>query len=101
LAHAAAGGDLDIDCATLEGDEFRFSAGGDLRFYIHDLTNAKVMIKDLGSYWEAVLGNGQLNIWLKAGGDATLVTEQEVKLQPPYYMLGNIERPAPQTARQD
>lgn len=95
LAHAAAGGDLDIDCATLEGDEFRFSAGGDLRFYIHDLTNAKVMIKDLGSYWEAVLGNGQLNIWLKAGGDATLVTEQEVKLQPPYYMLGNIERPAP------
>jgi len=95
LVHAAAGGNLDIDCATLEGDEFKFGAGRDLRFYVHDLTDAKVMIKDLGSYWEAILGTGRLRIWLKAGGDVTLVTDQEVKAQPPQYMLGNIERPAP------
>ncbi len=93
LIHAAAGGDLDLDCAALEGDEFIFSAGRDLRFYIHDLTDARVMIKDLGTYWEALLGSGRLNIWLKAGGDVTLVTDQEVKPQPPDYMLGNIERP--------
>jgi hypothetical protein len=98
LLHAAAGGDLNIDCATLEGNEFTFSAGGDLRFYIHDLTDARVMIKDLGTYWEAVLGNGRLNIWLKAGGDAVLITDREVKAQPPYYLLGNVERPAPETS---
>jgi len=94
LAHAAAGGDLNIDCATLEGDELRFGAGGDLRFYLHDLTDARVMIKDLGGYWEAILGRGSLNIWLTAGGDVTLVTDQEVKAQPPDFILGNIERPA-------
>jgi hypothetical protein len=100
LIHAAAGGDLDIDCTALEGSEFRFSAGGDLRFYIHDLNDAKVMIKDLGTYWEAVLGNGRLNIWLKAGGDATLVTDQKVQAQPPHFMLGNIERPTSETTHQ-
>jgi hypothetical protein len=93
LVHAAAGGDLDLDCATLAGDDFKFTSGRDLRFYIHDLTDAKVMIKDLGNYWEAVLGNGRLPIWLKAGGDVTLVTAQEVQAQPPHYLLGNIERP--------
>ncbi len=93
LVHAAAGGDLNIDCATLEGGEFKFVAGRDLRFYIHELRDAKIMIKDLGTYWEAVLGSGRLNIWLKAGGDVTLVTDQDVKAQPPYYLLGNIERP--------
>ena len=93
LAHAAAGGDVNIDCATLEGNEFRFGAGRDLRFYVHDLTDAKVMIKDLGSYWEAILGSGRLKIWLTAGGDVTLVTDQEVKAQSPYTILGNIERP--------
>jgi hypothetical protein len=103
LVHAAAGGNLDIDCATLEGGEFKFGAGRDLRFYVHDLTDAKIMIKDLGSYWEAILGSGRLQIWLSAGGDVTLVTDLEVKAQPPNYMLGNIERPAsaPETTRQD
>jgi hypothetical protein len=97
LVHAAAGGDLDIDCATLEGSELRFSAGRDLRFYAHDLTDARVIIKDQGSYWEAVLGDGGTKIKLQAGSDVTLVTNQEVKAQPPYYVLGNIERPAPGT----
>lgn len=91
LAHAAAGGDLDVDCATLDGAEFRFSAGNDLRFYVHDLADARVMIRDLGACWEAVLGSGRLAIWLKAGGDVTLVTDQAVQAQPPDYLLGNIE----------
>jgi len=94
LVHAAAGGDLDIDCATLAGNELKFGAGRDLRFYVHELTDAKVIIKDLGNYWEALLGDGRTKIKLSAGGDVTLVTDQEVKAQPPYYLLGNIERPA-------
>ncbi len=99
LAHAAAGRDLDIDGATLSGSDFKFSAGRDLRFYIHDLTDARIRIKDSGNIWEAVLGNGQLNIWLTAGGDVTLVTDQEVKAQPPHYVLGNIERPSATTGK--
>jgi hypothetical protein len=101
LIHAAAGGDLNIDCTALGGDEFKFSAGRDLRFHVRDLDDAKVMIREAGTYWEAVLGSGQIKIWLKAGGDVTLVTDQEVQPQPPYYLLGNIERPAPETAQQD
>ena len=95
LVHAAAGGDLNIDCAALQGEEFRFTAGRDLRFYVHDLADAKLMIRDLGGYWEAILGTGRLSVWLKAGGDVTLVTDLQVKAQPPHYLLGNIERPAP------
>jgi hypothetical protein len=95
LLHAAAGGDLDIDCVTLGGSELKFGAGRDLRFYVRNLTDAQVSIKDLGNYWEALLGEGRTKIKLSAGGDVTLVTDQEVKAQPPYYLLGNIERPAP------
>ena len=94
LVQAAAGGDLDIDCVTLGGDDFKFSAGRDLRFYVHDLDDAKIMIREAGTYWEAVVGNGQLKVWVKAGGEVTLITDREVQPQPPYYVLGNIERPA-------
>jgi hypothetical protein len=97
LAHASAGGDLNISCIRLDGQDFKFEAGRDLRFYVRDLRDAKVMIREAGTYWEAVLGNGQLNVWLKAGGDVTLVTDQEVHAQPPHYLLGNIERPTPAT----
>jgi hypothetical protein len=58
LVHAAAGGDLNIDCATLGGDEIKFSAGRDLRFHARDLDDAKVMITEAGTYWEAVLAAG-------------------------------------------
>jgi hypothetical protein len=102
LIHAAAGGDLNLDCATLGGDDFKFRAGRDLRFDVHELDDAKVMIREAGgTYWEAVVGNGQLKVWLIAGGEVTLVTDREVQAQPPYYVLGNIERPAPETAQHD
>ena len=94
LVHAAAGGDLDIDCATLEGSDLKFGAGRDLRFYVHDLIDAKVSIMDRGSYWEALLGDGRITLKLRAGGDVTLVTDREVQAQPPDYILGDIERPA-------
>ncbi len=99
LVHAAAGGDLNIECATLGGSEFKFSAGRDLRFYVRYLDNAKIMIREMDTYWEAVLGDGRLNIWLKAGGDVTLITDREVQPQPPHYLLGNVERPAPETTQ--
>jgi hypothetical protein len=98
LVHAAAGGDMNIDCTTLGGDDFKFTAGRDLRFHVRDLADAKVMIREAGTYWEAVLGNGQLKVWLNAGGEATLITDREVQAQPPYYALGNIERPATDAA---
>jgi hypothetical protein len=97
LVHAAAGGDLNIDCASLGGDEFKCSAGRDLRFRARDLDDARVMIREAGTYWEAVLGSGRRKVWLNAGGDVTLITAREVKAQPPYYVLGNIEQPAAAT----
>lgn len=95
LLHAAAGGSLDIDCPALNGQDLRFQAGRDLRFYVHELTDARVMVDDLGGYWEGVIGNGTMRIFLKAGGDVTLVTEHNVVAAPPHYILGTIERPAP------
>ncbi len=97
LVHAAAGGDLQIDCATLGGDDFKFGAGRDLRFHVRELNDARIIINEADTYWEAVLGSGRITVRLKAGGDVTLVTDQEVQPQPPYYLLGNIERPAPET----
>jgi hypothetical protein len=93
LVHASAGGAMDLECETVVGDEVKFAAGRDLRFHVRDLTHARVMINDLGGYWEGVIGDGGREIRLKAGGDVTLVTTQEVQSQPPSYILGNIERP--------
>jgi hypothetical protein len=93
LVHASAGGAMDLECEMLAGDDVKFAAGRDLRFHVHDLDDAKVMVNDLGGYWEGIIGNGQRQIRLKAGGDVTLVTNQPVKGQPPDYVLGNIETP--------
>jgi len=93
LVNASAGGNMDLDCDRLAGEGFKFGAGRDLRFYIRELNDAKFMINDLGGYWEAVLGEGRVPIRLNAGGDVTLVTDQEVSAQPPNYILGRIERP--------
>jgi hypothetical protein len=93
LVHVSAGGAMDLDCETIAGDDLKFASGRDLRFYIHDLTDAKIMVDDLGGYWEGIIGAGRRKIRLKAGGDVTLVTDQEVKGQPPHYVLGKIEKP--------
>jgi hypothetical protein len=93
LVHASAGGKMDFECDAIEGNDAKFAAGRDLRCYIKSLANAKVMVNDLGGYWEAILGDGQTRLRLEAGGDATLVTDQAVNAQPPQYVLGKVERP--------
>jgi hypothetical protein len=64
-----------------------------LRCYIRDLTSARVIVNDQGGYWEGVIGAGSVTVRLKAGGDATLVTDQVIEAVPPDYILGQIERP--------
>jgi hypothetical protein len=93
LVHASAGAALEIECERIEGDALQCSAGRELRIYIRDLRDAKLMINDLGGYWEGVIGAGRIKIRLTAGGDVTLVTDQTVAAQPPQYILGMIERP--------
>jgi hypothetical protein len=92
VGNASAGGTLDLDCETLPGEKVEFSAGGDLRFHIHDLTSAHIRVKDLGGFWEAKIGEGQKSVSLKSGGDVTLVTDQKVEPLPPNYILGKIEK---------
>ena len=93
LVHVSAGGSLDFECEQVEGDDVKFTAGRDLRCYIRGLTDARFMVDDLGGYWEAVVGDGRTKIRLKAGGDVTLVTDQVITGQPPYDVIGKIERP--------
>ncbi len=102
LVHAAAGGSLDFECDRVEGDDVKFVAGRDLRCYVKHLTSAKIMVNDLGGYWEAVLGSRQtavkskqIVLRLKAGGDVTIVTDQEVRGKSPRVAPGQIERPTP------
>jgi hypothetical protein len=94
LVHASAGGAMNLECESVTGDDTKFAAGRDLRCYIRDLADAKLMISDLGGYWEGIVGEGRIKIRLEAGGDVTLVTDQEVIAQPPHYVMGRLERPA-------
>jgi hypothetical protein len=93
LVHVSAGGSLDFECEQVAGDDVKFTAGRDLRCYIRSLTDARFMIDDLGGYWEAIIGEGRTKIRLKAGGDATLVTDRELTSRPPYDVLGKVEHP--------
>lgn len=93
LAHASAGGALDIECERIDGEALQCSAGRDLRLFIRDLRDVKLMINDLGGYWEGIIGAGRVRVQLTAGGDVILVTDQTVVAQPPQYILGRIERP--------
>jgi hypothetical protein len=93
LVHASAGGSLDFDCERILGDDVKFSAGLDLRCAIRLPIDARLMINDLGGYWEGVIGSGRIKLRLKAGGDVTLVTDQEILVLPPHYVLGKVERP--------
>lgn len=94
LGNASAGWTMTLDCQTMLGDQVEYKAGGDIRFHIHDLTSARIRVKDLGGYWEARIGDGEKSVYLKCGGDVTLVTDQKVEPLPPNYILGKIERPA-------
>jgi hypothetical protein len=94
LGYATSGWTMNLDCQTMAGSKVEYRAGGDLRFCIHDLTSARIQVKDLGGYWEARIGGGEKSISLKSGGDVTLVTDQKVEALPPNYILGKIENPA-------
>jgi hypothetical protein len=93
LAHASAGGALDVECESVEGDEVNLQAGRDLRCHVRGLADARIMVNDLGGEWEGVIGAGRLRLRLRAGGDVTLVTDQEVAPQPPDYVVGKVEKP--------
>jgi len=94
LGNASAGGSMDIDARTMIGKDVTFGAGRDLRFHVADLTSARLRVKDIGGYWEARIGEGEKSLYLKSGGDVTLVTDQKVEPLPPNYILGKIEKPA-------
>jgi hypothetical protein len=93
LGNASAGSAMNIECQTILGAKVEFKAGSDLRFHVHDLTSTHIRVRDLGGYWEAQIGNGEKSVYLKSGGDATLVTDQKVEALPPDYILGKIEKP--------
>ena len=93
VGHASAGQTMNLDCQTLPGDDVKFEAGSDLRFHILQLTSAHIQVKDLGGFWEGRIGSGEKSIWLKSGGDVTLVTDQVVEALPPDFILGKVENP--------
>lgn len=93
LGNASAGGTMNIASQTMTGRDVTFGAGNDLLFYVADLTSARLRVKDIGGYWEARIGSGEKSVYLKAGGDVTIVTEQQVQALPPNYILGKIEKP--------
>jgi hypothetical protein len=90
VVQASAGGALDFECDTVEGDDLKFTAGDDLRCFVRSLIDVTYLIDDLGGYWEATIGEGRVKIRLKCGGDVTLVTDQPITGE----MLGTIERPS-------
>ncbi len=94
LGNASAGGSMSLDCQTMLGTNVEFKAGSDLRFHVADLTSAQVRVKDLGGYWEGRIGAAEKQVFLKCGGDVTLVTDQQVEPVPPHYILGRIEKPS-------
>jgi len=94
LGNVSAGGSMNIDCQTMIGNDVDFAAGGDLRFHVADLTSLRLRVKDLGGYWEARIGDAEKSVYLKSGGDVTLVTDQKVESLPPNYVLGKIEKPS-------
>ncbi len=94
VGNASAGGTMDLECQTMLSSPAEFKAGSDIRFLIKDLNSARLRVKDLGGYWEALIGAGESLLTLKCGGDVTLVTDQKVEPLPPNYVLGKIEKPS-------
>ena len=95
LGVASAGWTMDLDCQTLASAQAEFKAGSDIRLHVKDMTSALIRVKDIGGYWEARIGGGEKSVYLKCGGDATLVTDQVVEPLPPNFILGKIEKPGP------
>jgi hypothetical protein len=93
LGNASAGGSMSIACQTMLGNNATFGAGRDLRFHVADLASVRLRVKDIGGYWEARIGGAERSVYLKSGGDVTLVTDQKVEALPPNFILGKIERP--------
>lgn len=93
LGNVSAGRKMNIDCKTMLGTDVIFGAGSDVRFHVADLTSARLRVKDIGGYWEARIGTVEKSVYLKSGGDVTLVTDQKVEPLPPNYILGKIETP--------
>lgn len=93
LERAAAGGKIDMDCKTIAGRVLKISAGWHLRCWLRDLKNVKYQIDDLGGKWQAIFGDGSTLIWLKAGGDVSLVSDETAIYQPPDGPHGLVERP--------
>src|SRR5215217_7294397 len=91
LGNVSSGRAMNIDCQTMLGDDITLGAGSDLRFHVTDLTSVRLRVKDIGGYWEARIGGGEKSVYLKSGGDVTLVTDQNVESLPPNYTLGKIE----------
>lgn len=87
-----AGKNMDIDCERLPEGDARFHAGDDLRFYVRELTDARLKVNDGAGYWEGQIGDGRSSrpsIRLKCGGSATVVTALPVRGK----ILGHIEQP--------
>lgn len=94
LGNASAGSSMDLDCQTMLAQDAEFTAGSDIHFHVKELTSARIRVKDLGGYWEARIGAGEKSVYLKSGGDVTIITDQQVEALPPHYILGKIEKPA-------
>jgi hypothetical protein len=90
LGACAAGGSMAVESQRVIGNELKFSTGRHLRCHIHELTNTKLMIKDLGGYWEMNFGEPATQIWLKAGGDVTLVIDEAYSKYMP-DLVGGLE----------
>jgi len=93
LGNASAGWSMNLDCETMLAGDVEFKSGSDLRFHVADLTSAYIRVKDLGGYWETRIGSGEKSVYLKSGGDVTLVTDRKAEALPPNYILGRIETP--------
>jgi len=94
LGHASAGWTMNLDCQTIAGNKVEFKAGSDIHFRVRDLTSAHIRVKDTGGYWEGRIGAGDKSVYLKCGGDVTIVTDQQVEPLPPSFVLGKIEKPS-------
>jgi hypothetical protein len=94
MGTVSSGRTMDVDCQTMTGKDVTISSGSDFRFHIADLTSVRLRVKDIGGYWEARIGDGEKSVYLKSGGDVTIVTDQRVEALPPNFILGTIEKPA-------